>query len=336
MSTLAPSDRFEFAPPPTSGVGRALVLAVLAHAVLLAALTWGVSWKSELLPVAAEAELWSALPQEAAPKLQELPPEPTPEPPAAPPQPVVKAPAPPPPSPPAEVQPTLPDPAIALAQEKRRLQKEKQQALEKLEKEKLAKLKQEKLKQEKLNRDKAQREADKLQAKRQQEKEAQEAKDAKEKKAADEKKLADNKKKLDQAAQRKQAEQAAAENKNLEAQRQANLQRMAGLAGATGASNATGTAQRSSGPSASYAGRIRASIKPNIILLDDIAGNPVAEVEVRTSPDGTIVNRKLLKSSGEKSWDDAVLKAIDKTATLPKDVDGRVPPVLVISFRPKD
>ena len=130
--------------------------------------------------------------------------------------------------------------------------------------------------------------------------------------------------------------QAAEDTKKIEAQRQANLQRMAGLAGATGADNATGTALRSSGPSASYAGKIRASIKPNIILLDDIAGNPVADVEVRTSPDGTITSRKLLKSSGEKSWDEAVLKAIDKTAVLPKDVDGRVPPELVISFRPKD
>jgi colicin import membrane protein len=333
MSTLAPSDRFEFAPPPTAGLGRSLALAVLAHAVLLAALTWGVSWKSELLPVAVEAELWSALPQEAAPRLVELPPEPVPEPPPTPSQPVVKAPAPPPPPPKVEVQPVLPDPAIALEQEKRRLQKEKQQALEKLEKEKQAQLKLAKLKQEKLEREKAQREADKLQARRQQEKEA---RDAKEKKAADDKKLTDNKKKLEQAAERKQAEQAAEENKNLETQRQANLQRMAGLAGATGTSNATGTAQRPSGPSASYAGRIRASIKPNIILLDDLAGNPVAEVEVRTAPEGTIVSRKLLKSSGEKSWDDAVLKAIDKTATLPKDVDGRVPPVLVISFRPKD
>ena len=332
MSTLAPADRFEFAPPPTAGLGRSLGLAVLAHAVLLAALTWGVNWKSEALPVTAEAELWSAMPQAAAPRLREVRPEPVPEPLPTPPRPVVKAPAPSPP-PKAVVQPTLPDPAIALEQEKRRLQKEKQQAADQLEKEKQAKLKQAQLKQEKLDRDKAQREADKLQAKREQEKEAKEAKD---KKAADDKKLADTKKKTEQAAERKQAAQAAEETKKIEAQREANLKRMAGLAGATGADNATGTALRSSGPSASYAGRIRASIKPNIILLDDIAGNPVAEVEVRTSPDGTIVSRKLLKSSGEKSWDDAVLKAIDKTATLPKDVDGRVPPVLVISFRPKD
>jgi len=41
-------------------------------------------------------------------------------------------------------------------------------------------------------------------------------------------------------------------------------------------------------------------------------------------------------SSGNKAWDEAVLKAIDKTATLPRDEDGRVPSVLEISFRPKD
>jgi colicin import membrane protein len=111
---------------------------------------------------------------------------------------------------------------------------------------------------------------------------------------------------------------------------------MQGMAGASGDENAKGSALKSSGPSASYAGRIRARIKPNITFTEDIAGNPKAEVEVRTSPDGTILSRKLLSSSGNKSWDEAVLKAIDKTAILPRDEDGRVPPVLEISFRPKD
>ena len=111
---------------------------------------------------------------------------------------------------------------------------------------------------------------------------------------------------------------------------------MQGMAGATGDENAKGNALKASGPSASYAGRIRARIKPNITFMDDVTGNPKAEVEVKTSPDGTILSRKLLSSSGNKAWDEAVLKAIDKTAVLPRDEDGRVPPVLEISFRPKD
>ena len=45
---------------------------------------------------------------------------------------------------------------------------------------------------------------------------------------------------------------------------------------------------------------------------------------------------KVVRSSGFKSWDDAVVKALTKTETLPRDTDGRVPATLVISFRPKD
>ena len=133
-----------------------------------------------------------------------------------------------------------------------------------------------------------------------------------------------------------EAKKAAAEEKRTEALRNENLKRMQGMAGASGEENSKGTALKASGPAASYAGRIRARIKPNITFTEDMAGNPKAEVEVRTSPDGTIISRKLLSSSGNKAWDEAVLKAIDKTATLPRDEDGRVPPVLEISFRPKD
>ena len=281
----AAADRLEFAPPPTPGLLRALGLAVLAHVFLLAALTWGVHWKREAASVTVEAELWSALPQQAAPKLVEVPPPAAREPVAAP------------VSPPPQAQPKLPEVDIALAREKLK----KQQELEKLKQEKL-------LLEKKRLQDK--RELDK--------------------------KTADDKKKSEQEAKRKEALQAEQETKKLEAQRQANLKRMAGLAGATGAPTSTGTAQQSSGPSAGYAGRIRARIKPNIVYVDEIAGNPTAEVEVRTAPDGTMMPPKLLKSSGVKSWDDAVLKAIEKTAVLPRDVDGRVPPILEISFRPKD
>lgn len=286
----AATDRLEFAPPPIPGMLRALGLAILAHAFLLAALTWGVSWKRETLTLGAEAELWSAVPQQAAPKLE----EPLPEPPQAREKPVEASPAPP------AVQPSVPDADIALEREKLRLKKEKQQELEN---QRLAKTRLEKQKQERL---------------------------------LQEKKAAEEKKKAVQDNKRKEALQAQQDAKKLEAQRQENIKRMTGLAGATGAATSTGTALKSSGPSASYAGHIRARIKPNIVFTDDITGNPTAEVEVRTAPDGTIVGRKLLKPSGLKAWDDAVLKAVDKTEVLPRDTDGRVPPTLVISFRPKD
>jgi len=151
-----------------------------------------------------------------------------------------------------------------------------------------------------------------------------------------ERKAAEEKKKAEQEKQRRDALRAQQEAQKLDAMRKDNLNRMAALAGATGAPDAKGTAPQSSGPSPGYAGRISARIKPNIVFTDDIAGNPVAEVEVRTAPDGTILSRKLIKSSGVKSWDEAVLKAIDKTEKLPPDTDGRVPGSLIIGFRPKD
>ena len=178
--------------------------------------------------------------------------------------------------------------------------------------------------------------AAKLEAVRKQKEDAQKQADAK--KTAEQKKLADVKKAADEkaklaAAQLKEEQEDA---KQREVQRQENLKRMAGLAGATGAPDATGSAQRSAGPSASYAGKIVARVKPNIVFAEDAAGNPVAEVEVRAAPDGTIVGRKIVKPSGLKTWDEAVLKAIDKTDRLPRDTDGRVPSTLIISFRPKD
>ncbi len=114
-----------------------------------------------------------------------------------------------------------------------------------------------------------------------------------------------------------------------EAQRKAQLQRMMSQLGELGTSE-------SSGPSASYAGRIRARIKPNLVFTDSISGNRPAVVELRCAPDGRIISRKLIESSGMPRWDEAVLRAIDRTEVLPADENGKVPPVMQISYRPED
>lgn len=137
-------------------------------------------------------------------------------------------------------------------------------------------------------------------------------------------------------AERLQARKSQDEARNLERLRQENMRRIAGLAGASGAPSATGSALQSAGPSADYAGRIRARIKPRITFLGDTSSNAVVEVEVRAAPDGTITSRKVLKASGLAGWDDAVLRAIDATAVIPRDVDGRVPSPLILELRPRD
>lgn len=319
------SDRPEFTPPSTSGRGRAIGLAVLAHAFLIAALTWGVSWKRESTNAPVQAELWSTTVQQAAPALVE--PTPLPQPKIEPkPEPKVE----PPPPPPKPVKPAKPikvaepeaapkiDPQIAI-------EKAKKEEKKKLEKKKADDIKE---KAKVLAKQEAQQEAEeeaRLEA-LEKKKRALVAKKLEAKKAADTKKAADD----------KAAANDAKYEASLKAAREANLKRIAGMAGASGGETAMGTAKQSTGPSAGYAGRVSARVKPNIVFTAEVSGNIEAGVEVRTSPDGTITGRKIIKSSGNKAWDDAVLRALDKTEILPKDTDGRVPSPIEMYFKPKD
>jgi colicin import membrane protein len=302
----------EFAPPAPKGTARSVGASLVVHALLIVALTAGIQWKQDN-SLSVEAELWSAVPMAAAPKLVEVeapPPPPAPKPEPTP-KPVVKAPEPPAPN---------RDADIALAK-KRKLEEEKkiQEALKAEERRK------EELKKEAEKKAKAKLEEDKRKEKERKEKEKERAeKERKEKEAKKQPEPKDNKVSAEEA-------------KKLEAIRKENMKRIAGLAGASGNENATGTAMKSSGPSDSYGGRIRARVKPNITFdPSSVSGNPAAEVEVRCAPDGTIVSRKLVKSSGNAAWDNAVLKAIDKTEVLPRDTDGRVHSPLLLVFKPND
>ncbi len=300
------NEGIEFGPPREKRSMRAFVLAILAHLLLLGALTWGVNWKRSDQASSFEAEIWSAVPQQAAPRAVEpTPPPPAPTPPA--PTPPAPKPAPEPP----KVSPTTPDVDIALEQEKKRklIQQQKEDETKKIEAREKTELLAKKEKELKVKEDLAKRKA--TEDAKQAEVKKQDAKD------------------LEKLQQQKQAESA-------EKRRQENMARLNAQLGATGDANATGTAQKSSGPSASYGGKVRAKVKPNVLFTDDIVGNPSAEVEVRTTPDGTIVSQRLVKSSGNKAWDDAVIKAIIRTETMPRDVDGKVPTPMILDFKPKE
>lgn len=304
------ADRLEFAPPPQPETLRALVLAIIAHMLLLLALTWGVQWKREADNIAVEAELWSSVPQQAAPRVVQAPPLPAPVPvPAPPPPPAPKVVAPPPPPVPA------PQPDIALEREKKKQELAVQRRAEELDAKRKLEARQ---KREELEREK------KLEAQKKQEELKRQ--EVAEKKAADEKK-----KKAEELAQAK----ARQEEAKLAVLRKENMDRMMKGAAGTGAPSSTATAERASGPSESYAGRVQARVRPHIVFTDDVSGNPKAEVEVKMAPDGTITSAKIVKSSGVRSWDQAVLRALDKTEVLPRDVDGRVHTPLIIEFKPK-
>ena len=64
--TETQAERSEFDPPPPGGLRRALGWAILAHVLLILALTWGLRWKKDNSE-AVDAELWAAAVQQAAP-----------------------------------------------------------------------------------------------------------------------------------------------------------------------------------------------------------------------------------------------------------------------------
>jgi len=256
-SILAP--RPDDRPPQHEDWSTGVTISIAAHLALLGALYWGMQWHSSTEVATASAELWSAIPETAAPPPVIAPPPPpvveTPPPPPVetpkPPDIVVEKieekkkppkPTPPPPPPPKPVppKPAPPPPPPANKLDAKALQK-----------------------------------------------------------------LHDD-----------------------------NVKRMLGQMDAP--ANATGTAAHDSGPSAGYAGRIVARLKPNVTLTDSIPGNPAVEVQIHCTSDGTIMSSRITKSSGSAAWDDAVIKAIAKTGTLPRDTNGKAPDVMTIVWRPQD
>lgn len=260
-------------PQPPGGLAPGAALALVVHVGLIAALTLGVNWRMKQADVVS-AELWAALPQVAAPKVEQPAPEPAPPPPK------------PEPPPKAATPPAVNEAQIAIERERK--------AREEREKER-----------EKAEAEKKKREAE-----------------------------ADRKRELEEKKKREQAEKAEkADQERREKLREEQLKRMQGTLSGSGAPTSTGSAAVDAAPSAGYAGRLIAHIRPNIVFADTLPGNPAADVEVRAAPGGTVISRRLVKSSGFKDWDEAVLRAIDRSGTLPRDTDGRVPSTIIITFR---
>ncbi len=293
-------------PRPPGGLAPGAALALLAHAGLLLALSQATDWRMQPAEVIS-AELWAAVPQVAAPRPEPVaapvpPPAPAPPPPTPAPAP---APAPAPPPVKAEPRP-LPDADIATERAEQRKAERKQRALEA---EKERDLKTQALAQ-------AQRKAE---AERQQTAEADRAAKADKKRREDTRELL-------------------ADEARLAEQREQNLRRMMGQASPAGTGNpgSRGSAAQDAAPSAAYSGRLAALIRANTVFTGNVPDTAVAEVEVRAAASGAVLARRLVKSSGHADWDDAVLRAIDRTGRLPRDADGRVPPVIIIAFRPKE
>lgn len=160
--------------------------------------------------------------------------------------------------------------------------------------------------------------------------------EAERKRKAEDKKAEDERKKRDAAEAARVAEEKT-EDERLAKQRQETLRRMMNQAGTTpNTAGSTGTGAQNAAPSANYLGKIRAAVLRELVFAGTVANNAAAEVAVTTAPGGTIISSRLIKSSGNKDYDNAVLRALEKVVSLPRDVDGRVPPSFTLVFRQTD
>jgi colicin import membrane protein len=145
---------------------------------------------------------------------------------------------------------------------------------------------------------------------------------------------------LQKAEKKKQELAKIAEQKKADAQiqqqRSDNLKRLAGQVAGTGdAVKSTGNNRIDPG----YAGRIAAKIKSNMVYIgaDNGPDNPTVDFVINLFPDGSLKGApRKTKSSGVPAFDDAVERAITKSAPYPADKSGNVPSTIPLTYRLKD
>lgn len=278
------ADPLDFSPPRGARWHGPLLLALGVHALLIAALTWGVSWQQDAPAAAVAAELWAALPAASAPRAIEpeavvAPPEPEPEPvpaqkPVAPVKPAVTQAV----EKPVSRMDAGPNEAQIALQRKQEEDKRRQQELERQRELELELKKKDELKkkEELRKKEEARQEAERRKREAEQ-KAAREREQARLEKARQEKlkqeqdRKAEEKKRSEQAAKDKAAKEKAeqlarektekekaakekaardkAEAARIEAERKKQLARMMGQAGGSGDANGKG-----SGPGGSASG----------------------------------------------------------------------------------
>ena len=321
MASAAPV-RDALLPRHDNRLGPGAALALLAHAGLIAALALGLNWRLPRQQPVLSAELWAAVPQVAAPGQAALP---TPA--------AVPVPAPKPaPAPKPEPARCAEPPSPSAAERDADIALEKAAQRKKVQQETLARESREAAERER----QAVADAQRLKQKQDDQRLADEKAQARKRDlAAKDAKAREEQRQRDLAQQRdRQLAETKEQDAQLARQREENLKRMLGQAGGGGAAGSTGAAAATAGPATSsgYAGRVSARIKSNLIKAAEVSGNPVTEVEVKCAPDGSIVGRRITKPSGNPVWDEIVLRAIDRTATLPRDTDGRIPPTMLLTF----
>jgi colicin import membrane protein len=117
----------------------------------------------------------------------------------------------------------------------------------------------------------------------------------------------------------------------------ARLRAAAGAEGGSGGTSGSGVGGGGNTPPG-WTDKVVKKVKPLIVFNpESISGNPAAVVKVNLAPDGAILSTELASSSGNAGWDRAVLLALNRAESLPKDDNGKIPQREVkLTFKPKD
>ena len=117
----------------------------------------------------------------------------------------------------------------------------------------------------------------------------------------------------------------------------ARLRAAAGAEGGSGGTVGNGVGGGGNAPPG-WTDKVIKKVKPLIVFNpESISGNPAAVIQVNLAPDGAILSTSVLTSSGNPGWDRAVLLALSRAESLPKDDNGKIPQREVkLTFKPKD
>lgn len=290
--------------PFVSRPGSSLLAGALAlgvHAVFVLLLVFGMSWQTQH-PAPVMVDLWEALPP--APPAAARPSKPPAPAPVKAPEPVKAAPA---PQPVADEPPPPKAPDIALEKKKAEAERlQKTQAMQ-------------------LAEEKARADAARAQAEA--------AKKVQEKQLAEQKKRELLRQMEEEDLTRRMADEAAAS----EARQVKLAEAQARLAEAAAASKRQAEVASVVGQ---YRDQISAKVRGNTRLPDNLTGNPQVRCLVRLLPTGEVQSVRVTQSSGNAAYDDAVVRAIEKSSPLPlpseRDARAAFVPELTFVHRPKE
>lgn len=284
-----------------NGKWLALALAVLVNVAFVGVLVFSVSWRNEPAP-ALSADLYAPPTRKPDPKPE--PPKPEPPKPDPPKQ---EPPKPEPPKPEAKPEPPKPVPPKPPPVEKPDA-REAEIAL---------KARQDEERKRRENEERTRAEAEKR------------------KREAEDRLKADAKREAETRERQQRELQALREQADREVKARADSEAKARAAAERAAVQAENAARAKA--EADWIRRIQAKVKGNVILPPDLQGNPEAIFDVVQLPTGEILDVQLRKSSGVRSYDDAVQRAILKSSPLPRpDRADLFQRTLTLKFRPID